>query len=81
MIQTLINMMITCYRINDVVAVDKDRFYASRMQYYVEKLPALFEAVLQLHFGGIFYYDGSASRLVVSNLVQPNGISKSNDNT
>ena len=64
---------------NDLVAVDKDKFYITQWLYNKDLRFALIELLLFQRLGKVFYYDGGKVREVASNLFGPNGINMSPD--
>lgn len=64
---------------NDVVAVDRDRFYASNDLTSKTALGKWLEAWLILPRANVVYFDGSSFRIVADGLEFANGINKSPD--
>lgn len=64
---------------NDLVAVDKDRFYITQWLYARDLLKSYFELFLFQYFGKVFFYDGRKAREVASDLFVSNGINISPD--
>ena len=64
---------------NDLVAVDADRFYITKMFHYKDSNRQVMEHYMRLKFGTVMFYDGHKARDVVTNLFMPNGINVSPD--
>lgn len=64
---------------NDLLAVDKDKFYITKFAHYRENVKYNIELLSRWKSGKIYFYDGYKSREVVSGLLQPNGINISPD--
>ncbi|KAL4236468.1 Serum paraoxonase/lactonase 3 [Mactra antiquata] len=64
---------------NDLVVVGRDKFYITKFWEYRDKLKHFLETLLWMKYGGIFYYDGTHAREMVSGLDLPNGINVSPD--
>lgn len=64
---------------NDLVAVDLDKFYITKYTMYRDKLSIQLEHMSHLRQGGIYYYDGRKARVVSSGYFMPNGINISPD--
>ena len=66
---------------NDLVAVDKDKFYITRWLYARDLAYSYIEMFLFQYLGKIIFFDGNKGREVVSGLFMPNGINISPDKT
>ncbi|XP_060580723.1 serum paraoxonase/arylesterase 2-like [Ruditapes philippinarum] len=64
---------------NDLVAVDVDKFYITKYTMYRDTNSILFEHLSHLRQGKIFYYDGRKAREVSAGYFLPNGINISPD--
>ena len=64
---------------NDLVAVDKDKFYITQWLYNRDLGLSLIEMFLFQHLGKVFYYDNGKVKEVASNLFGSNGINISPD--
>ena len=67
---------------NDLVIVDKDKFYITQYIHSRDYNKAVYEIWLLSHVkytGKVFYYGGERAREVVSDLFVPNGINISPD--
>ena len=60
---------------NDLVVIDNDKFYFSNDREYC----LVMEAMFRLPFGSIGFYNGSHAKLVVEDLLFPNGLALSKD--
>ena len=70
---------IMIYSMNDLIAVDKDKFYITQWLYNRDLAKSYIEMFLFQHLGKVFFYDGSKAREVASNLFISNGINISPD--
>ena len=70
---------IMIYSMNDLIAVDKDKFYITQWLYNRDLAKSYIELFLFQHLGKVFFYDGSKAREVASNLFISNGINISPD--
>ncbi|CAC5394532.1 PON [Mytilus coruscus] len=65
---------------NDILAVDKDSFYATQyLEYYNNKYLSPLEIYGMLKLGKVWFYDGQEFKQVLSYLGYPNGINASPD--
>ncbi|KAL4236461.1 hypothetical protein ACF0H5_004847 [Mactra antiquata] len=64
---------------NDLVAVEKDKFYITKFARYRDYYKFHLEFYSQRKYGGIYYYDGKRAREVISECHIPNGINVSPD--
>ena len=66
---------------NDVLAIDKDRFYATNDHVSRTQVGLLFELFLVLPRANVVYFDGANFRVVANGLEYANGINRSPDGT
>ena len=64
---------------NNLVAVDKDKFYITQFQHFRDLNKIYVEIFLFLPLGKVFFYDGNKAREVAKDLFVPNGINISPD--
>ena len=64
---------------NDLVAIDKDKFYITQWLHARTLLYSYVELFLFQYLGKVFYYDGRKAKEVVSGLFVANGINISPD--
>ncbi|KAL4236463.1 hypothetical protein ACF0H5_004849 [Mactra antiquata] len=64
---------------NDLVVVDRDKFYITKFSHYRDHLKQQLEILSKWKSGKIYFYDGYKAREVVSGLTNPNGINISPD--
>ena len=64
---------------NDVVATGPESFYATLYASSRNIFVQLTEAIFQLHWGAIIYYDGNDAHIMDDGLFTPNGLNLSPD--
>ena len=67
---------------NNIIAVDKDKFYITQFMYYRAWDKFVMEPLVypfNWKWGTVMFYDGSKVKVVADNLFGPNGINVSPD--
>ena len=65
--------------LNDLVAIDKDKFYVTQWSQYKEWWAYFIEVALNQGSGEVFYYDGKRAKSVATGFLFANGINISPD--
>lgn len=65
--------------LNDIAAVDADRFYVTNSRRYSAGALGWLESTFRLSWGNVVYYDGAGFREVLRGVAFPNGINRDRD--